>query len=111
MSLRVSDQAWNPNQHAKERQHEGHQANRKPCLAINKDGNRRESKCDRREYRPKRLTWRNPLWNQVGGRTKIEYLTQRKRNRADSDSKARHSAERYRPCYIRLGCSVQGNRT
>ena len=79
MGFRGSDQARNPNQHTKERQHEGHQANRKPCLAMdeNENGNRRECKCNGREHRPKSLIGRNPLWNQAGGRGKIEYLTQR----------------------------------
>ncbi len=78
MGFWVSDQARNPNQRAKECQHEGHQAYRKPRLAIDENGNRRERKCDRREYRPKSLIWRNPLWNQISCHRKIEYLTQRK---------------------------------
>src|SRR5579859_427227 len=78
MGFRVSDKARNPNQHTKECQHEGHQANRKPCLAIGENGDRGECKCDRREYRPKSLVWRNPLWNQVCSLRKIEYLTQGK---------------------------------
>lgn len=78
MGFWVSDQARNPNQHSKERQHECHQAYRQPCLTIDENGNRRECKCDRREYRPKSPIYWNPLWNQVGGHTKIEYLTQRK---------------------------------
>src|ERR1700722_15011742 len=69
MGVWVSDQARNPNQHTKEHQHEGRQANCKPCLAIDENGNRRECKCDRREYRPKSLIWRNPLRNQVGCHT------------------------------------------
>ena len=71
MGFWVSDQARNPNQQTKECQHEGHQANRKPCLAIDENGNRRECKCDRRECRPKSPIWRNPLWNQAGCRRKI----------------------------------------
>jgi hypothetical protein len=47
MGFRVSDQARNANQHTKECQHESHQANRQPCLAIDENGNRRECKCDR----------------------------------------------------------------
>src|SRR5580704_12127995 len=65
MGFWVSDQPRNPNQHAKECQHEGHQAKGKPCLAIDQNGNRRECECDRREYRPKSLIRRNPLWNQI----------------------------------------------
>jgi hypothetical protein len=78
MCFWVSDQERNPNQHTKEYEHEGHQAYRKPCLPIGENGNRRECKRDRREYRPKHLIWRNPGWNQVSCQWKIEYLTQRK---------------------------------
>ena len=39
-----------------------------------------------------------------------EYLTQRKGNRADAESKARQPAEHYCPCGIRLSRSVQRNR-
>ena len=107
MRFWVSDQVRNPNQDAKECQHERHQTHRKSCLAIDENGNPRECKRDRRKDRPKHLAGWNPLWNQVSCLTKKEHLTQRKGNRTDAESKARQSAEHYRPGGIRLSRSVQ----
>src|SRR6516164_4922700 len=107
MRLRVSDQAWNPNQHTKQQKHECHEAYRKPCLAINENGKRREFERDRCEYRPKHLVGRNPPRNKVSRETQIEYLSQRKGNRAHAQSKARPSTEGYRLCRIRLSRSIQ----
>ena len=78
MRFWVSDQTRNPDQHTKECQHEGHQAYRKPCLAIDENSDRRERKRDSREDSPKPLTWRNPRWNHVRCHRKVEHLTQRK---------------------------------
>ena len=108
MRLWAREQARNPNQHEKECQHERHQTYRKPCLAIDQNGNRRECKRDGREYRPKQLVGRNSLWNQVSRHTKVEHLTQRKRNGTDPESKARQSAEHYRPGCTRFSRGVEG---
>jgi hypothetical protein len=53
MSFRVGVQPWNPNQYAKKRHHEGHQPNRKPCLPIDENGDRRERERDGCGYRLK----------------------------------------------------------
>src|SRR5215469_15733427 len=107
MRLWVSDQARNPNQQTKQCQHECHEAYRKSCLAMDENGKRRESKREGREYRPKHLVGRNPPRNKISRETQIEYLSQRKGDRAHAQSKARHSTEGYRPCPIRLGRSIQ----
>jgi hypothetical protein len=106
VSLWASEQVWNPHQHPKERQHERHHAHRKPCPAIDENGNCRECKRDRRKNRPKHLAGRNPLWNQVSCLTQKECLPQRKGNGTDAESKSRQAAEYHRPGSIRLARSV-----
>ena len=88
----------------KECQHQGYQAHRKSRVAIDENGDRRESKRDGCEYHPKPLTWRNPGWNQVRGHTQIEDLTQR-RNSADSREGATFG-ETLAPGRIRLSYGV-----
>ena len=109
MRLWVSDQVGNPHQHAKDGQHKRHQTHRKPRRAIDENGNCRECKRDRRKDRPKHLAGRNPLWDQVSCITKKECLPQSKGNGTDAESKARQTAEYYRPGSICLGRTVQGD--
>ena len=65
MPFWTSDHVRNPNQYAKECQHERHQTHRQPCLAIDENGNRGDSKRDRCDYGPEHLVGRNPLWDQL----------------------------------------------
>src|SRR5262245_2464781 len=74
MRLWVSDQVRNPNQHREEPQHERHETCCKLCLSIDENGQRCQGKSDGREYGPKHLVRRNPLWNQVSGITKKQCL-------------------------------------
>src|ERR1700739_912103 len=98
MRLWASDQVRNPNQHREEPEHQRHETCCKLCPSIDENGQRRQSKRDRREYGPKHLVGRNPLWNKVSRITKKECLPQSKGNGADAESQACHSAERDRFC-------------
>ena len=110
MRLWVGDHVRNPDQYSEEREHKSHEAYREPRMAMDEYGNGGECESDGSEDCPKHLAGRDPLWNQSGCIAKKERLAQRKGNRADAKSNARHAAERSGSCSVRLRRREERNR-
>src|SRR5271157_1049164 len=95
MIVGIREKQRYPHEYPKDHEHHCQKASREKCHSIRKKSHSRKCEQNSRRYRPKHLSWRNPLRDKFGGSVKIKRLFEGKGSGTDAQKNAADAMKPY----------------